>query len=113
MDIPDDQIAELKILYGEVQRAMEGGIDYFLLPGLRLPDGCAPRQTDALLCPTQRDGYPSRLFFADKPTSRTGRNWNAEARILERNWYAFSWKPSKAEPLRLAQMIQMHLRGLR
>jgi hypothetical protein len=113
MDFPDDEIQELKALHGSVQRADEGGVTFFMLPLLHLPEGCSPERVDSLLCPTARDGYSSRLFFAEKPHSRSTPNWNGQVRILERNWYAFSWRIQDPAPLRLAQMVQVHLRGLR
>ena len=113
MNFQRDEIAEMTALYGDVQTAAEGGSPYFFIVGLSLPEGCNPTKVDALLCPTPRDGYPSRLFFAEKPTSRSSPNWNGQVRLLERNWFAFSWKIRTSEPLRLAQMVQAHLRGLR
>ena len=112
MTFPDDQIAELKGLAPGLKQGEEGGCAYFLLPDLALPEGCVPQRCDALLCPSARDGYPSRLFFAAQIQSRTARNWNATGvRIAERNWHAFSWKTSPN--LRLAQMVAAHLRALR
>jgi len=112
MVFPEDQVAELKLLCPEVQQCDEGGRTHLLLPGLSLPEGCSPSITDALLCPTERDGYPSRLFFADRIESGTPLNWNANGvRLLERNWHAYSWKVNPN--LRLVQMIAAHLRGLR
>ena len=113
MDFPDDQIAELKALCPGVACGEEGGSTYFVLPSLLLPDGCEPSQIDALLCPTPRDGYSSRLFFAAKLRTRKPLNWNAvRVRILERNWDAYSWR-IKRDDLRLAQMISCHLEALR
>ena len=60
MSFPEDQIAEVKQLCPDVQLHEEAGCAYLLLPGLNLPDGCSPDSMDALLCPTSRDGYPSR-----------------------------------------------------
>ena len=112
MSLPTDQIEELKILFGAVKTCEEGGIVYFLISSLSLPSGCSPEKTDALLCPTLRDGYASRLYFAERIHSPTQRNWNANGvRILERNWHAFSWKIP--ENMRFAQMVGAHLRGLR
>lgn len=111
MSFPDDQVGELKRLSPLVQQCDEGGRAYLLLPGLCLPEGCSPATADALFCPTERDGYPSRLFFAERVASGTPLNWNANGvRIAERNWYAFSWKVSSG--LRLAQMVAAHLRAL-
>jgi hypothetical protein len=112
MTSPDDQIAELKLLCAGLQQGEEAGYPYFLLPGLRLPAGCDPPSMDVLLCPVSRDGYASRLFFAERLKSHPHLNWNANrVRILERNWDAFSWRVS-AEP-RLIQMLAAHLRALK
>ncbi len=87
-------------------------MSYFLLPNLSLPDGRVPSVVNGLLCPSQRDGYPSRLYFSSRIEGGKATNWNAsDVRILERNWFAFSWKTR--DGLRLAQMIGAHLDGLR
>ena len=109
MNFPEEQVSELNRLFPGVQACEEGGTTFLLIPNLKLPDGCKPEAVDALFCPTARDGYTSRLFFAEKV--KAGPNWNGAARVLERNWFAFSWKV--AEGLRLAQMVAEHLRGLR
>jgi hypothetical protein len=111
MSYPEDQVAELKLLCPDTSEVQEGGCSFLLLPGLHLPDGCSPARIDALLCPTARDGYASRLFFAEKIQTKAQRNWNAtRVRIAERNWHAFSWKTNAS--LRLAQMVAAHLRAL-
>ena len=113
MTYPEDELAELKQLCPGASRCIDGGTTYFLLPGLQLPDGCAPGVTDALLCPTDRDGYNSRLFFDRVVSSRQALNWNLQnARIADRNWNAYSWKLNRTG-LRLAQMVGEHLRALR
>lgn len=112
MDFPDDEVRELVALYGDVQAAVEGGVTYFLFPGLMLPAGCSPATSDALLCPTPRDGYNSRLFLAQPLSAGPGRNWSASnVRILERNWFAVSWRVP--EGLRLAQKVSVHLSAFR
>ncbi len=108
-----DEVEELKSIYGPVLEASEGGNSYLLLPQLTLPDGCLPARVDSLLCPHPQDGYSSRLFFAEKPGCPSSPKWNGQARLLERNWFAFSWRINSPSPLRLAQMVQGHLRGLR
>jgi hypothetical protein len=108
-----DEIEELRLL-GSLQQAQEGGTTFILISQLALPPGCTPERVDVLLCPTQREGYSSRLFFAQQVQKRSGPapNWNGSVRILERNWYAFSWR-MPTQPMRLAQMVCEHLRGLR
>lgn len=112
MDFPADQVAELKRLWPGAQRAEEGGITFILLPGLAMPEGCSPASTDVLFCPTPRDGYPSRLYFADVIQSPKVLNWAGQSHILGRTWQAFSWRVD--EPgLRLAQLVMTHLQALR
>ena len=81
-----------------------------LIENLHLPDGCQPQIVDALLCPTPRDGYQSRLFFSVQITGQA-RNWNGNIRVLERNWFAISWQVPPG--LRLYEILLVHLRSLR
>jgi len=109
---PTDQIDELKELYPGLALIEEAGNSYLLLPSLVLPTGCKPESVDALLCPAGRDGYPSRLFFADRIQCPKQLNWNASGvRIAERNWHAYSWK-IPGTSLRLVQMVFTHLTAL-
>lgn len=110
-DFPSDQLEELKHICVSLSMAEEGGLTYIFLQELQLPAGCLPEKIDALLCPMPRDGYLSRLFFAEKikfPNIENP-NWNATGvRILERNWHAISWKVPK-DDIRLAQILSDHL----
>jgi len=106
------EVEELKAICPEVMTSTEGGVTYYLLKGLVLPEGCTPPNVDALLCPSPRDGYPSRLFFAQMISSRKAQNWNSQnVRILDRNWFAYSWRLD-APGQRLAQMLANHMRAL-
>lgn len=111
MSYPKDQTDELK-RYGKALSILpEGGIDFLQLEALRLPSGCTPEVCDALLCPIAKDGYPSRLYFSTQVTGPYTRNWNVtNARIGERNWWAFSWKVDLSSPT-LAQLLIAHLNG--
>lgn len=119
MEISADQLDEMKKIYPSAKKAEEGGVTYFFLPNLKMPDGCTPEKVDALLCPSPRDGYTSRLFFAqkvsckDKPKRNPNPKWNSNGsvRILDHTWYAFSWRINTS--IRLAQMVSAHLDGLR
>jgi hypothetical protein len=111
VDLDPEQIDELRPLCESISRADEGGFTYLELRKLRLPEPCQPALVDALLCPMEREGYSSRLFFAERVGSPQQRNWNASPRVLERNWHAFSWRTPKG--MRLAQMVAAHLKGLR
>jgi hypothetical protein len=109
---PTDQIDELKELYPGLCLIEETGVSYLLLPALVLPKGCQPEKVDALLCPAGRDGYSSRLFFAQRVQCPKSLNWNANGvRIAERNWHAYSWRIPGSN-LRLAQMVFTHLTAL-
>ena len=110
-DISNDQIEEINRLFNGTSSYKEGGYVYFYIPDLQMPEGCNPEKVDVLLCPMPRDGYNSRLFFAEKIQSLKSQNWNVNGvRILEKNWHAFSWKVP--QNLRLSQMIAIHLKGL-
>ena len=113
MQFPPDQIDELKAAFPSVCSAEEGGIPYFFIPNFILPNGSSPSVVDVLLCPTaDRHGYPSRLFFAQQVQSSKPLNWNTNCvRILEKNWYAYSWKVTQ-QGLRLIQILALHLKAL-
>jgi hypothetical protein len=107
-----DQIEELRGMCAALSVGEEAGLTYILMEKLRLAEGSAPETVDALLSPQPRDGYSSRLFFAERVTFANfpSPNWNADGvRILEKNWHAISWKINQ-ENLRLAQMVADHLR---
>src|SRR4051794_27215329 len=92
MTLPQDQLDELRKFYPAAASAKEAGITYVLLPSATLPSGCNPANIDLLLCPAPRDGYPSRLYFGAQISSPKPLNWNGSTRVLERNWFAYSWK---------------------
>jgi hypothetical protein len=82
------------------------------LPELHLPEGCNPGHTDCLLCLGPRDGYDNRLFFSVIVITPAPRNWNTQnVRILERNWFAYSWRVPVG--LRPIEILIGHLRALR
>jgi len=115
MVLSADEIEELKCFSPGLSACEEGGVTFLLLPNFELPAGCAPSSMDILLCPSERDGYKSRLFFAERvqPSERPGRkalNWNGSVRIAERKWHAYSWQTR--DGLRLAQMVATHLKAL-
>ena len=112
MEFPADQVEELSEICQGARRYDEGGIVHFFLPGLRLPEGCSPKDVDALFCPTAHYGYTSRLFLAQRITSPQSRNWSTQARIMERIWHAISWNIPETN-LRLAQILALQLRAFR
>jgi hypothetical protein len=107
MEFPQNQIADLVKVFPGTRRYEEAGYAYFFVPDLVLPEGCHPERVDALLCPSERDGYPSRLFFSQQIRGPVTRNWNTTCRILERTWHAFSWKIDQPG-LCLVEMVLAH-----
>jgi len=115
MDLSFEQVQRLKEHCESVCRSAEGGITFLLLEALRVPAGATPSTVDALLrLGDSGDGYATRLFLAEKVTgpSKIAVNWNAlGVRILERNWYAYSWKvPIEID---LDEILREHLKALR
>lgn len=112
MHFPPGQIEELKAAFPSVFSAEEGGTVYFLIPNLSLPVGVSPPAVDVLLCPTaDRHGYSSRLFFSQQVKTPKALNWNTNGvRILERTWYAYSWRINH-QGLRLLQLLALHLKA--
>lgn len=112
VEFPDDQIQELKAIYGDgIKKIVDLGFPYFLIPNLQLPDGCTPGVVDGLLCPVQKDNYASRLFVSEKVQFQGKANWNGNVRVGGRNWFAVSWKTVGS--LRLSQMVVVHLGAFR
>ena len=111
MAYPPEQIEDLKRYCGKLSALSEGVVTYLHMEGLRLPPGCAPSVCDALLCPVEKDGYPSRLYFSAQIVSGYTQNWNcSNARIGEHNWFAFSWRVNLVAPT-LTQLLIGHLNG--
>jgi hypothetical protein len=112
MEIPQEQIDELKAIAPSVSLSTEGNFSYLLIENLTLPDGCVPSVTDVLLCPMPREGYQSRIFYPSIISGCPTRNWNASnVRILSRNWFAFSWTIPPG--LTLSETLLFHLNALR
>jgi len=111
MRFPAEQVAELARLCSGVQQAEVGGVTVFRIPALPLPEGCTPTVAEALLYPASRDGYASRLFFAEPIQGGPSRNWNGSLSFGGRSWCAISW--TTPPNLKLAEMVLVHLRAFR
>ena len=112
---PQEQIDTLKTLYPNASIAEEGGVQFILLENLKLPEGTSPSSVTGLLCPSDRDGYPSRLYLSQQVTHKgKGQNWNPKNSvvILGKSWWAISWKITKKE-LTLTDLLLEHLRAFR
>jgi hypothetical protein len=113
VEFPAEQIEALKRLFPNLSSATEGGVTFFLMDKVVLPEGCSPREVSALLCPTAREGYPSRLFISAQVEHPKKANWNPAGGsvILGRQWWALSWKVKEGQPL--VQLVLDHLGGFR
>ena len=107
----ETELRELDQLCGGAKEYSEFGLNYILLPQLRLPSGCTPAVLDALLCLSPRDGYPTRLYFAQQVAGKSGLNWNAQnVPILQRSWFAYSWNyVASGRPI---EVLAQHLKAL-
>ncbi len=114
MAFDQDQIDELKTCYPEIAAVEDGGTDFIFICNLKLPDGCSPQVVDALLCPSTRSGYSSRLFLSSQVThSGAGKNWNALGEVIaNRKWWAVSWNTNN-NSLRLLGMVTAHLQAFK
>ena len=85
----------------------------YILPALSSPTGCTPRQVDALLrLSSTNTDYPTRLFMSQMVSPSNAPNWNApNVVIVQRNWFAYSWKdvPNEGRPI---EIVAQHLRAL-
>ena len=106
-----EELEEMKRIFGsEVGELEESGYVYVYIPGLKMPPGCTPLHTDALLCPQAQSGYPSRLFFKEAIHTPKAVNWNGQVFILGHQWHAFSY--NNVANMSLANMVMSHLRGM-
>jgi hypothetical protein len=113
MNFNEEHLNELKNSFPDKELKMcdDAGISYILIPAVTLPEPCVPNVVDLLYCPTPRDGYSSRLLFAEKIASKNNLNWNTTTVILGKTWYAFSWKIDDNQSL--LNSIFGYLRALR
>lgn len=111
MTISPDQLDELKVAFGpEISFHTEASIEFVRIPGLKMPQGCLPERTDALLCPTHYCGYDSRLFFKDRIQSPGTPNWQPSCFLVGSEWHVYSYQGVRHPSL--CEMVLMHLRGL-
>jgi hypothetical protein len=111
MSHPTDQVDELKLVCPALKEFSEGGVNYFFLPQLKLPTGCAPAQVDCLLCPNSPDGYVARLWFSQIIHSPRSLNWNGQRVIEGKQWYAYSWQLQNGH--RLINVLNILMNALR
>ena len=112
--ISDEHVADLNLICAGAKEMAECGSTYIFLPALHLPEGCTPKQVDALLrLSSTNTDYPTRLFLSQVVSSSSALNWNASnVVILQRNWFAFSWRDVLNEG-RPIEIVAQHLKALR
>ncbi len=116
MTITDEQIESLRrICIGAVIKT-DSGREYIFLPGLKVTINHEQKTLDGLLCPSEREGYKTRLFLSETIADRStinGKpaNWSSQV-ILGRTWYSWSWQGVEAT-LPLIQMLLAHVGALR
>jgi hypothetical protein len=108
-----DEIEELNQLCAGAKVMPDGDSVYIFMPALKLPAGCVPAQVDALLrIKSPLTDYPTRLFFRAQISSSKALNWNStNVPILERTWFAYSWKDIPADH-RAIELVAEHIRAL-
>lgn len=111
MEYPAEQIEELKAYCNSLGSFREEERTFFRFEGLALPEGCAPASLNAVLQPTEGNGYKSRMYYSQKVVTMAARNWNLEKRLNEENWHSFSWDFDPTG-MTLAQILLEHLKAL-
>lgn len=107
----EEALQEILPVCPDAKEYTEQGRTYILLPALRLPNSCTPKVVDALLCLSHRDGYDTRLYFAQRVSCRNNLNWNAQnVPILQRTWFAYSWRVAPND--RPIEVLAQHLKAL-
>jgi len=106
---PAAEYQKLKLVWEAAVLHKEGGNPVVLLPDAAFVAAGKEERMDLLLYPSQHSGYVTRLFFQRQIAGR-GDNWT-QHRVLERNWWAPSWKdvlPTLSWPA----MLCAHLRAV-
>lgn len=103
---------ELRELYPEARRFVEQDAPYVLIPELPITVRNGNTYTvDVVVCLGPRDGYSTRLFLSRQIPTTEPRNWTT-AYILDRVWYAVSWRDVEPEGTPL-EILAQHLHAFR
>lgn len=113
---PSDQVEALHTVYGTgVTEYHDGQDHYIFIPKLHMPQGCTPRETDALFClktfAPSCGGYTSRLFLKKHVNSPHTPNNYGLCLIAGETWHVYSHNGVKDGPPSL-EMVANHLREL-
>lgn len=86
---PAAELARLRALCPGAEIVDEAGGPLVLLPDLKVESAGAVHTVDVLLCPRDKDGYETRIYYSRQlPVVR---NWAVHS-LLTRPWHAFSWQ---------------------
>ena len=110
MTITREVLDSLRPLSKDPQILTENGCEFVFLPELKVSGGTTVHIRDALLCPREMHGYPTRLFLSE-PIPGRGQNWG-QFMFFARAWHSPSWRGVEAT-LSLPQMLVAHLAAYR
>lgn len=103
------EFEKLKAMHTAAVLLREGGVPVALLPAFAFRAAGRDESMDLLLYPALHGSYATRLFFERQIAGR-GANWG-QHRLVERNWWAPSWKDVEAR-LPWTAMLCAHLRAV-
>lgn len=106
MTIGPERLASLRPFAAGVAVVSDCGLEFVMLPGLKVPANGTVSILDGLLCPATIHGYVSRLFLSQRIEGKA-QNWKQYV-IAGRSWWAPSWQ-NVDNSLPLPQMLLAHL----
>ena len=110
MTIAPEALNSLRPFSDKAEILVGDGREFVLLPGLKVTVNDVVHVLDGLLCPSEIQGYKTRLFLSESILEKA-QNWNLFA-FFGRTWHAPSWQGIDAS-LRLPQMLRAHLDAFR
>jgi len=105
----ESAFATLKAMHPTAVLLREGSKPVVLLPKFSFVANGKGVIMDLLLHPSEHSSYVTRLFFERKIDGK-GANWR-EHRVVDRNWWAPSWKDVKPD-MPWTAMLCEHLRAV-
>ena len=106
---PDDELEELRAIGEEAKPLTDGPLQLIHLTRVPIPMRNSQFVVpEALLCLSQHEVYPTRLFLSERPPRAL--NWSLIS-VLGRTWHKWSWKgvPANQRP---AQILAPTLKGI-
>jgi hypothetical protein len=106
----EDELEELLALCEGAKPFTDGPLQLIHLLRLQIPNGSDQFVVpEALLCLTDHEGYPSRLFLSERPPNSL--NWSTIT-VLGRAWHKWSWQ-GVSNRQRPAQILAQLLKAFR